>query len=295
MGEDLKRLLAHAGVAREAMVDKGLHFTRRRDAGGDIYFILNRGTGAVNGWVPLQTRARSAALFDPVTGESGVGAVRAGAGGVSEVYLQLHPGSSVVVKTSGGALRGPAYGYYDYTAAARMVESPWTVRFVEGGPGLPPQRGMQIPMSWTKLGDAYQKFSGTAVYTATMFEWPEREGGGGTDWQLNLGAVADSARVRLNGRDLGTFIADPFLVRIPGSLLRERNTLEIYVTNVALNRVIDMERRGVKYKRFYNTNFPARRPENRGADGLFDATKLAPRDAGLLGTVTLTPIEPLRP
>jgi len=50
----------------------------------------------------------------------------------------------------------------------------------------------------------------------------------------------------------------------------------------------------VKYKKFYNTNFPARRPENRGADGLFDATKLAPRDSGLLGPVTLTPIEPVR-
>ena len=61
-----------------------------------------------------------------------------------------------------------------------------------------------------------------------------------------------------------------------------------------LNRVIDMERRGVRYKKFYNTNFPARRPENRGPDGLFDATRLAPRDSGLLGPVTLTPVEPLR-
>ncbi len=100
--------------------------------------------------------------------------------------------------------------------------------------------------------------------------------------------------MRLNGRDLGTLITQPFAVRIPAALLREQNTLEVYVSNLALNRVIDMERRGVRYKKFYNTNFPARRPENRGADGLFDATKLAPRDSGLLGPVTLTPVEPVR-
>ena len=107
-------------------------------------------------------------------------------------------------------------------------------------------------------------------------------------------ARSETARVRLNGRDLGTFIVEPYRVIIPRSLLRAKNTLEVYVSNVALNRVIDMERRGVKYKRFYNTNFPARRPENRGADGLFDATKLSTRESGLLSAPTLAPIAPMR-
>ena len=118
--------------------------------------------------------------------------------------------------------------------------------------------------------------------------------GANADWLLDLGRVAETARVRLNGRELGTLFTSPFRVRVPAALLRETNTLEVEVSNLAINRVIDMERRGVKYKKFYNTNFPARRPENRGADGLFDATKLAPRDSGLLGPVTLTPIEPVR-
>ena len=106
--------------------------------------------------------------------------------------------------------------------------------------------------------------------------------------------MAESARVRLNGQELGTLFTAPFRVRVPASLLREQNTLEVAVSNLMLNRAIDLERRGVKYKKFYNTNFPARRPENRGADGLFDATKLSPRDSGLLGPVTLAPAEPVR-
>ena len=167
----------------------------------------------------------------------------------------------------------------------------WSVSFTEGGPELPPARELSRLGSWLDLeGDAYKKFSGTARYTLNF----ERPRGGAGDWVLDLGRVAESARVRLNGRELGTLIASPFRVRVPASLLRARNSLEVSVSSLALNRVIDMERRGAKYKRFYNTNFPARRPENRGDDGLFDATKLAARDSGLLGPVTLTPVEPLR-
>ncbi|HEV2860844.1 MAG TPA: glycosyl hydrolase [Pyrinomonadaceae bacterium] len=291
MGEDLKRLLAHAGVEREAMVEQGLHFTRRRDAGGDIYFILNRGGRALDGWVPLQTRSQSIAVFDALTGESGFAPVRAGAGGAKEVYLQLPPGGSVILKTFDRPARGQSFPYFKSEAASQPPDGAWSVSFIEGGATLPPTVSMKELTSWTSLdGDAYKSFSGTARYTLD-FQWLKGPTGA---WILDLGRVAESARVRLNGRDLGTLITSPFRVRVPAGLLRERNRLEVEVSNLALNRVIDMERRGVKYKRFYNTNFPARRPENRGSDGLFDATKLAPRDSGLLGPVTLAPVEPLR-
>lgn len=50
-------------------------------------------------------------------------------------------------------------------------------------------------------------------------------------------------------------------------------------------------RRGVNYKNFYNVNFPARRRENRGADGYFNASKWPPQESGLIGPVTLMPLE----
>jgi hypothetical protein len=57
------------------------------------------------------------------------------------------------------------------------------------------------------------------------------------------------------------------------------------------NRIIYMEKQGMNYKRFYNTNFPARLPENRGPDGLFTAAKWQPRPSGLLDVVRLTPLQ----
>ena len=73
--------------------------------------------------------------------------------------------------------------------------------------------------------------------------------------------------------------------------MEEKNALEIDVSNLMANRIADLDRRGVSWKKFYNINFPAKLRENRGADGLFNASKWSPRDSGLIGPVKLVPIE----
>ena len=60
------------------------------------------------------------------------------------------------------------------------------------------------------------------------------------------------------------------------------------------NRIADLDRRGVVWKKFYNINFPSRLPENRGADGLFTAAAWPPLDSGLVGPVTLIPLTPFQ-
>jgi len=81
-----------------------------------------------------------------------------------------------------------------------------------------------------------------------------------------------------------------FHLTIPAALLLPQNTLQVMVTNGMPNRILGMEKRGVFWKKFYNTNFPARLAENRGKDGLFTAIKWQPKAAGLIGPVTLTPV-----
>jgi len=106
--------------------------------------------------------------------------------------------------------------------------------------------------------------------------------------------VAESARVQLNGRDLATLIGAPYRLVLDASQLRATNTLEVSVTNLSANRIRDLDRRGVNWKKFYNVNFPARLAENRGPDGLFTAAGWSPLESGLLGPVTLTPIAVVR-
>ena len=52
-----------------------------------------------------------------------------------------------------------------------------------------------------------------------------------------------------------------------------------------------IDRAGVRWRKFYNVNFPARLPENRGPDGLFTAAGWQPLASGLLGPVTIAPLD----
>ena len=285
-GPDLGRLLARAGVRREAMVDHGLQFTRRADASGRIYFVSNPGDRALDGWVPLDGGAAAVVAFDPMNARRGDLRIRESGPG-REVYLQIPAGGSLILAGSSTPAGAP---FEAFRAAGESVAlaGPWRVRFVKGGPTLPPPVVVDKLASWTTLGPAAEAFSGTAVYTAT-FAPP-----GGQMWQLDLGRVAESARVRLNGRDLATLIGPPYRLVLGPSQLRRTNTLELFVTNLSANRIRDLDRRGVSWKKFYNVNFPARYPENRGTDGLFSAAGWQPLESGLLGPVTLTPLAVVR-
>ncbi len=288
--EDLERALARAGVAREAMVDLGLSFARRVDRDGRFYFINNRTDRAVDGWLPLQIDTAAATIFDPMHGRRGNARVRTSEAGAREVYLQLPAGESLIVAATLRPHDDP-YDFYTSAGAPAPITGPWRVTFVKGGPALPAARTMEKLASWTAFGgEDVKSFSGTGTYTASF----PRPDGTARAWQLDLGRVHESARVRLNGRDLGTLIGPAFRLVLRSSDLRASNTLEVSVTNLPANRIADLDRRGVRWKKFYNVNMPARFPQNRGSDGLFTAAKWEPLDSGLIGPVTLTPLIPVR-
>jgi hypothetical protein len=292
IGDELEPLLARAGVRREAMVDQGLHFTRRALADGHAYLIINQGKTAVDGWVPIESGAASAAIFDPMQGATGYAALRAPAAGRTQVYLQIAPGESRIVRTYDARRTGDSYPYLRPVGAPVPVTGQWTLKFLTGGPTLPAQATATKLGSWTDLpGDAVKSFSGTASYTVTF----AKPAGAATSWVLDLGRVCESARVTLNGAELGTLIGPSFQIAVPADALRGSNVLEVSVTNLAANRIADMDRRGVDWKHFYNVNFPSHSREARGANGLFDASHWEPRCSGLVGPVTLTPASTPRP
>jgi hypothetical protein len=159
------------------------------------------------------------------------------------------------------------------------VRGSWTVSFVDGGPVLPKTFTTDSPVAWTGRGDDdADRFAGTARYTIT-FDAPDRT----SRHLLTLGKVAESARVKLNGRELGVLFASPFTIET-GLLRPTGNTLEVEVTNVSANRIRDLDRRRVEWKIFRDINFV-------GIDYKpFDASQWPVRASGLLGPVTLQPI-----
>jgi len=291
LGDNVARALAFANIECESTVNRGLEFVRRTLSDGKCYFVLNTADQVLDDWVPLQAEAASVAIFEPMRGDTGLAALRKN-GPCSEVYLQLAPGQSCILRTFDEPVQGPRYAYWSPKGLAEPLEGTWTAEFSAGGPELPATVRMQTLRSWTDFGgDAVKRFSGTARYAMSLKRPAEHADG----WLLNLGRVCESARVTLNGQELRTLISAPFQIEVPADRLEEENTLVIEVSNLMGNRIADLDRRGVDYKKFYNVNFAARLRENRGPDGNFIAVKWPPQDSGLIGPVTLTPLQALIP
>ena len=278
---DLDSLMRLARVRRETLVDDSLGFVRRKYGSGEVYFLVNHGAGRFAGYVPLAVDLRSAAIFDPMTGEKGM-ARRMG----DSVYMQLGSGETCLIQTN-VAGKSALFPYYLPMGGSKRLTGRWHLEFLSGGPVVPHDTTIGMLGSWTDLGsEEVQDFSGVAKYSLDF----TRPGEGVGAWMLQLGKVDRTAEVFLNGHRLATLLGPDYTVVIPGSAIHERNTLEIKVANSMVNRIELMDRRHIPWKKFYNYNFPAHERANRGADGLFDTSKWAPMDSGLSGPVTLAPL-----
>ena len=286
--------LAQAGVMREALVDhEGLSYIRRSFAGGRHYFIANRSERALAGWISLATPAVSAVLMDPMSGRTGVARLRSGIDPNrfvgrythAEVYVQLQPGESVIVRALNHWAEGDLWNYWQLAANSELLVGRWKLQFLSGGPELPPSLSVEQLGSWTELsGEASKRFSGTARYSL-QFDAPYA---GNKPWSLDLGRVCQSARVKINGKNYGTLLTPPFRV-VVDNLKPVGNELEVEVTSTSANRIRDLDRRGVKWQNFNDINFVNQDYKP------FNAAHWPLAEAGLLGPVTLTPVVKLEP
>jgi hypothetical protein len=288
-GNNLDELLKAASIRREVMTEKGLQFNRRKNAdGSSIYFIANRSNNKMEDWISLQVKSANIAMYNPMTGQSGIAKTRKNGEGFIEVYLQLNKDESVIVQASGNDIKGAVYPYTAITGAPEEITGDWVLNFTEGGPSFPDGVTLTRVKPWTEIeGSIFKIFSGTASYS-THFKKPSITA---AQYLLSLGKVYESAQVFINGKKIATLIGPEYALTIDAGDLKADNLLEIKVSNSMANRIIDMDKKKVFWKKFNNTNFPARLAQNRGTDGLFDASKWEPRVSGLGGPVSLSAVK----
>ena len=128
--------LSAAGVRGETIAASNVAFVRQRTEDGVQYLLVNRGDVALDGYYPLAYPAKGAVLFDPLTGTSGVAALRPAGDGV-EVYLQLAPGATCIVRACDHPVEGAAWVNLAPKGNQQEISGKWGVQFVEGGPALP--------------------------------------------------------------------------------------------------------------------------------------------------------------
>jgi hypothetical protein len=261
-------------VTESDLARLGIRHVRRALDDGHAYFLVNSSGKPIDATVKLSRPHQSAVLLDPMSGKSGV-ALRG-----ESIRLVLAPGESRIVRTfSNKQAEGPLWLDPEPSGEAIPLAGTWQVRFLDGGPALPPPFETTTLTSWTaQAGDAYRNFSGTALY---RLEFDAKDI---THALLDLGEIAHTAKVRLNGKPAGTCWAPPHRLPLLGLLEKGKNVLEVEVTNLAANRIADLDRRKVNWKAFHEINFVNidYKP--------FDAAPWPALPSGLLGPVKLIPL-----
>ncbi|MDF9829957.1 glycosyl hydrolase [Parabacteroides sp. PF5-6] len=278
-GKRYKEMLPLTEVKPEVFQTQfGGELIRRRHADGYHYFFTLLQNRPVDGWVPLAVEARSAVFFDPMTGETGKASLRKKEG-QTEVYLQLKPGQSVILKTfTDKQVSVSNWNYRKETGTALALPDDWTMHFTASDPEIKETFALPALGSWTDLDrEDLKRNKGTARYSTRFHFTPNA----GCDYLLDLGDVRESARVYLNGTFVATLFAVPFEALITDYLKEGENLIEVEVTNLPANRIADYDRQGIEWRKFHEINFVSITYK----DTPFDHWGVIP--SGLLGPVSI--------
>jgi len=179
------------------------------------------------------------------------------------------------------------------------LKGPWQISFPPNW-GAPEHALLDRLISWSEHPDPGIKyFSGTGTYTIT-FSAPAELLSEHQRLFLDLGKVAIMARVKLNGKELGTLWKPPFRLEITGALKPSVNLLQVEVVNLWINRMIGDEQLPEDSERYAKgslKNWPAWVNEGKPSPtGRYTFTsyrlwtKDSPlQDSGLLGPVRIVP------
>jgi hypothetical protein len=281
ISSDVQRALQYRNINGENLTASGLKFIRRDINGDKYYFLVNHTAQKVDGYIPLNVQAASVMILDPQTGNYGLAQTEADNDKI-KVRVQIDPGNTLILQTSKGKiLDSRNWKYIESEGAPITVSGKWKLKFTNGGPALPKPQTLTSLISWTTLSDENARsFSGSGEYSTTF----RLSAKNADDFILNLGDVRESARVWVNGQDAGILWHVPFKVSIGQYLKKGNNTLRIEVVNLMANRIIDMDKRKVEWRKFNEINFVDLYYKP------FDASNWEPMASGLLGPVTITPV-----
>lgn len=280
--ETLEASLARRNVKKEHFNEHGIPFVRRKTEDGYLYFISNIYSGQnVNDFITLGVDAEDVVITDPILEKRGK-AILKKISGETTMLLQLEQGQSLIIETFNKKLSETENWHYTKAREDPIeITGSWKVEFIEGGPKLPASYTTNQLKSWTEDGDKEaQRFAGTALYSIE-FELTEIKA---DDYIIELEKVRESAAIRINGHAIPVLFAHPYKISIGKYLNKGTNKLEIEVANLSANRIRDLDKRGVDWKKFHNINFVNIDYKR------FDASVWGLVESGLIGKVELVPI-----
>jgi len=242
-------LMAHFAKAEPMRTVFGLRSIRRKTAKGWHYFIANLTPRDIDADIALAIPFQAATLFNPMNGDVTPTAVNDG-----KVHLSLRSGESIIVQTKNevSALQCAATEL-QHTEKSYPLSGSWKLSFTEEAPRVGKSFTLDKLQTWETLSDSAAITMGTGIYT-TRFKLSANDLKDAKSWTIDLGDVRESARVYINGQFIGCAWAVPFILDCRNTLRKGNNDIRIEVTNLPANRIADLDRRGVKWRKMEEIN-----------------------------------------
>ena len=231
----------------------GLKAIRRKNPTGYHYFIANLTPNDIDEDITLAVPFKDALWFDPLTGNR-FNVYKDG----HKIELKLRSGQSMILETFDEELSlAEALPVLADTAVVEVpypLNGPWTLTFTEESPKVVKSFPLDKLQPWQTLDDDSARVTmGTGVYT-THVQLSAKDVKGAAGWQIDLGDVRESARVYINGEFIGCAWSVPFVLDCKNTLKKGDNEIRIEVTNLPANRIADLDRKGVKWRKMEEIN-----------------------------------------
>ena len=241
----------------------GLKAIRRKNVNGYHYFIANLTSRDIFTGCCYQELAvpfKDALWFNPLNGEVTRARIKDGA-----VQIELRSGESMILQTFNEKVLADfpyretaPYSVCEKTPDGfaehevhKAISGPWTLSFIDEAPRVVKDFALDTLQAWQTLDEQTAVTMGTGIYT-THVKLSKKDVA--ENWLIDLGDVRESARVYINGQFIGCAWSVPFILDTKHTLKAGDNELRIEVTNLPANRIADLDRRGVKWRKMEEIN-----------------------------------------
>jgi len=228
-----------------------LLYVHRRLSDGEIYWVNNRTRHVEDLDATFRVDGKAAEIWNPVSGEIKPVSYTI-ADGRTTVPLHLEPDDAVFVTFRNKAESSSLIIPVPVETRLATIEGPWEVTF-QPDRGAPEQIILNDLEPWNENSDPGVKyFSGSGTYYNTI-QAPAGWFESGQELWLDLGDVKNLAEVVINDQPLGIVWKTPFRVNATEALREGKNSIEVKVTNLWVNRLIGDQQPGVTDPVTYTT------------------------------------------
>ncbi len=227
-----------------------LKMIRRKMDGGYCYFIANLTPNDIDAYSNIAVKYTNARWYDPLTGkyyavdtnDKGIHIVLKSG---ESVFLQLDCFGNEKEELSPKATK-PVQG------SEINIDSNWCLSFTEEAPEVKGSFNIGKLQTWETLDDDSAKVTmGTGLYENVFQATPKAS----ATYAIDLGDVRESARVYINNVFVGCAWSVPYILYFDGSILKKgENSIRIEVTNLPANRIADLDRKGVEWRKMEEIN-----------------------------------------